>query len=106
MTTVLSQTISDVTRRCDAKCHNAKGPNCECICNGMNHGGGYAQAVQNNYDLFESILEDQGVRIEPHTIPLPGFMDRGDNPGAGHSSDDVRYILTPADSVETAEVAK
>ncbi len=25
-------------RRCDARCHNAEGPRCQCWCNGFFHG--------------------------------------------------------------------
>jgi hypothetical protein len=28
--------------RCDARCENAKGHNCECACGGANHGKGYS----------------------------------------------------------------
>jgi hypothetical protein len=26
--------------RCDAKCYDAQGPDCDCVCGGMNHGAG------------------------------------------------------------------
>lgn len=32
---------------CGTKCYNAKTPNCSCICGGLNHGVGFAKAVQN-----------------------------------------------------------
>lgn len=28
--------------RCDARCYNAKHPECDCICGGANHGKGWA----------------------------------------------------------------
>lgn len=34
-------------RRCDARCHNAKQPTCDCVCGGMNHGVGTKQALAN-----------------------------------------------------------
>jgi hypothetical protein len=33
--------------RCDAKCHDAKEPGCDCICGGRNHGVGRGQAIEN-----------------------------------------------------------
>lgn len=33
--------------RCDAKCYDARTPDCDCICGGKNHGAGRQQAQQN-----------------------------------------------------------
>lgn len=32
--------------RCDAKCYNAKGAVCRCICGGRNHGVGRRKAIE------------------------------------------------------------
>lgn len=38
MTTVLTEHTGDATRKCDAKCHNAKpGSPCDCLCKGAFH---------------------------------------------------------------------
>lgn len=34
-------------RSCCARCYNAKGPVCQCICEGGNHGVGLRQATEN-----------------------------------------------------------
>ncbi len=34
--------------RCDAKCHNATAPDCDCICGGRLHGVGADRAVAEN----------------------------------------------------------
>lgn len=49
MTTVLSYLNSNGDRgRRDAKCHNARpGSDCDCICQGKNHGAGSDQAMEN-----------------------------------------------------------
>ncbi len=49
MTTVITHRFADgvLILKCDAKCHNAKGPNCRCICGGINHGVGNNQAIEN-----------------------------------------------------------
>ena len=44
MSTLMSAGGSDWSRRCDAKCYDAKGPVCDCICGGKNHGKGKQQA--------------------------------------------------------------
>jgi hypothetical protein len=43
--------------RCDAKCYNAWGPECHCICRGANHGAGKQEAIENTRELAESWLE-------------------------------------------------
>lgn len=49
-----------VVGRCDAKCYNATGPDCDCICGGKNHGAGLdiAQENANEHCLGERRLED------------------------------------------------
>lgn len=44
--------------RCDAKCYNAEGPECDCICGGVNHGAGLKQAVDNTRELADGWIED------------------------------------------------
>ena len=43
--------------RCDAKCYNAWGPECHCICQGSNHGAGKQEAIDNTRELGEFWLE-------------------------------------------------
>ncbi len=45
MTAILVCGNSDGQRRCDARCHNATTPECDCVCGGRYHGRG-AQAAQ------------------------------------------------------------
>jgi len=42
--------------RCDAKCYNAWGPECHCICQGGNHSAGMQEAIENTRELAESWL--------------------------------------------------
>ena len=60
MTTVFSVHNSDgCVGRCDAKCHEAKGPECHCICGGAFHGVGGAIALDDRKFLTdEEILEN------------------------------------------------
>ena len=43
--------------RCDAKCCNAWGPECHCICQGGNHGLGRQEAIASTRELAGSWLE-------------------------------------------------
>jgi hypothetical protein len=54
------------TGRCDAKCYNADGPHCDCICGGMNHGVGKAKAMKNT-QLYTEIWIDEWQKAHPET---------------------------------------
>ncbi len=45
--------------RCDARCHEAQGDVCHCICGGANHGVGAAQAAANAAALLERWPEQE-----------------------------------------------
>lgn len=48
MTTILSAHADGrKVGSCTAKCYNAKGKKCRCVCLGFNHGVGYTQALLN-----------------------------------------------------------
>jgi hypothetical protein len=38
-------------RRCNAKCYNARGPDCNCLCLGVNHGVGEQQTRANTREM-------------------------------------------------------
>jgi len=42
-------------RRCDARCYEAKGKDCHCVCGGENHGIGLAAAVENTKERGEEM---------------------------------------------------
>lgn len=46
--------------RCDAKCYNATGAECHCICGGRNHGKGLDRATE----LTRELARDQVADIE------------------------------------------
>jgi hypothetical protein len=48
--------------RCDAKCYDAKEPDCDCICGGKNHGAGLHQARDNTRELAEGWLKEYAAR--------------------------------------------
>jgi hypothetical protein len=47
--------------RCDAKCYNAWGPECHCICGGANHGAGKQEAIDTTRELAGSWFERAGA---------------------------------------------
>lgn len=58
MTALIAVYTSDgCAGRCDAKCYNAWGPECHCICQGANHGAGRQEAIENTRELAESWLD-------------------------------------------------
>jgi len=52
MTTIYSVYNSNgCVGRCDAKCHEAEGPECECVCGGAFHGVGTKIAKEHRFDI-------------------------------------------------------
>ena len=64
--------------RCDAKCHDATGPDCDCICGGMNHGAGAKQAQDNTRQYaekwIEAIEDKTGLKVD---IPAKAPQQKG-----------------------------
>ena len=59
MTTLIAVYNSDgCVGRCDARCHQATTPECDCICGGKNHGVGRRQAWENTQRLAEEWIEN------------------------------------------------
>jgi len=59
--------------RCDAKCYNAKYPDCDCICGGRNHGVGLKQAMQNTSELAEQWMDEYKIKHPSVThFDVPG----------------------------------
>lgn len=83
MCTVIAAYNSDgCIGRCDAKCYNAIGEECHCICRGANHGVGRKQAIQNTNELVDQWVEAYEVEhqvtlwtIESVQASLSGFDD-------------------------------
>jgi hypothetical protein len=69
MSTLIASGSSGKARRaCNAKCYDAKGPDCDCMCGGINHGVGEMQARQN--------CGAMGVAWIERTKRLPCFKRR------------------------------
>jgi hypothetical protein len=75
MTTLISVHNSDgCVGRCDAKCYDADGGTCSCICGGINHGKGLEQAREQTREL----AKEQIAAIEAC---------------GGYITDDVRQLV-------------
>lgn len=44
--------------RCDARCYNAAGDNCQCVCGGTNHGKGLNTALANTDQMAQKWIEE------------------------------------------------
>jgi hypothetical protein len=51
---------SEGSRRCDARCYDAKGSNCDCMCGGKNHGKGLQVASENTALIGKKLMEELG----------------------------------------------
>lgn len=51
MSTLIVPTIAGRSRACNARCYNAKRPECGCRCCGINHGVGALQPGQNTRSI-------------------------------------------------------
>jgi len=56
-TLIIYESTSGSKRRCDARCHDAKGEKCVCICEGANHGKGLKQAMEDTRKLAVDVAE-------------------------------------------------
>lgn len=57
MTLVSVHNSSGCVGRCDARCYDAKLPDCDCICGGANHGVGLERAAANTMQMVETWVE-------------------------------------------------
>ena len=71
MATLITVGNSEGERRCDAKCYDASGPDCDCVCGGMNHGKGEAGAMANTTRYAEKILADYKAKTGEDAVILP-----------------------------------
>jgi len=73
-------------RRCDARCHNAGGPTCKCICGGRYHGAGrrgpgqgsLQERIAQTSAQFLNWMQASGAEVGPlrelcgaRPLPLP-----------------------------------
>ena len=57
-------------RRCDANCHEAKGPDCHCVCGGAFHGVGSEIALADRFTLSEQDIK-AGIKYKSRVFFLP-----------------------------------
>ena len=77
MTTLIAIYTGDgCIGRCDAKCYNAWGPECHCICQGGNHGAGKQEATASTRELPASWFEQAETAGQIISVPGPPAMHR------------------------------
>jgi len=59
-TLIETRNSNGLVGRCDAKCYDAKHPDCDCVCRGHNHGVGLSKAQQNTCDMTKALLKKYG----------------------------------------------
>jgi len=59
-----------VLHRCDAKCYDAQGPVCKCICGGRNHGAG----VKKGMDIIRDLHRDFEDPDNKHEAPFKPYQ--------------------------------
>ncbi len=69
MTLIVAANSDGVYGRCDAKCHDAREPKCDCICGGVYHGKGsdtpeLRQAIEEWFGEVTTALRASGFKLE------------------------------------------
>lgn len=65
MATLLAVGDKDgVRHRCDARCYDASGEICTCICGGRNHGAGEVAARNNIFEQYEDLLREAEILFD------------------------------------------
>ncbi len=82
MTTITYHSSGGDKGRCDAKCHDAKHPICDCICGGINHGVGLKQAIENTGLHFGEMVREYekahpGESVEVFRSSIQDVMEFG-----------------------------
>lgn len=66
--------------RCDARCYEAAGPHCDCVCGGRNHGKGLIKALEETSKSIEEIA-DEKVALHPRMSAFARVrMDKSHGP--------------------------
>lgn len=68
----------DITGICDARCYDAEQPECRCICEGVNHRAGLAQAVANTRQMHAEWIgraRAKGWQFDRYEVGLPITQD-------------------------------
>ena len=85
MTTLIAIYTGDgCIGRCDAKCYNAWGPECHCICQGGNHGAGKQEATASTRELPASWYEQAETAGQIISVPGPPAMPATALQDGGH----------------------
>lgn len=56
--------------RCDAKCHNAKSPHCDCMCGGAYHGSALNGTFDEIRQHHGNLLQEAMDRAKQHGVTI------------------------------------
>ena len=59
MTVILTVSTDDRQRHCDHRCYDAVSEHCDCVCEGVNHGVGFKQALLQAEAVAKRIVDDE-----------------------------------------------
>jgi hypothetical protein len=82
MVTLISFGNSEGQRRCDARCYDATGGECDCICAGKNHGAGLQLAEANTREMAETWIDDYCRRENITRADFDAMLGDGVRQGA------------------------
>jgi hypothetical protein len=77
VTLIRAGNSNGVYGRCDARCHDAEKPKCDCICGGLYHGKKSGspelyQAIKESAEALAKKLEGEGADVRPLREILTG----------------------------------
>ncbi len=78
-TLIISPAPGGRTRYCASNCHNAKLPDCVCVCRGLNHSVGPEQAAINTHDHCQQIINENvsDEILSSFQLSLDNLMQHG-----------------------------
>lgn len=56
--------------RCDARCHDAVSPECDCCCGGRNHGRGLERTVAQTREYAQAMIPENWKALGEAKIPV------------------------------------
>lgn len=74
--TIMMQSNSEGTRRCDGTCHRARKPKCSCICGGRYHGAGEQAQERLTQDWLGEDWREKKAELEAAGVSFPDAIAR------------------------------
>lgn len=62
--------------RCDARCHEAVSPECDCCCGGRNHGRGLERAIAQTREYAQALIPEHWKALGEAKIPVKNLSEQ------------------------------